>query len=52
MNYKEILTFFNSTFYNWLYGGISNNCILCSNENIIPRRFGKTRILNEIGLLA
>ena len=52
MTYKEILTFFNSTFYNWMYGGINNNCVLCSNEDIIPRGFGKTTILNEIGLLA
>lgn len=50
--YDEVLSKFTLSFYAWKFNGQRLNYTLSSNEDIIPRGFGKTTILNEIGLLA
>lgn len=50
--YDEVLSKFTTSFYAWKFNKQRLNYTLYSNEDIIPRGFGKTTILNEIGLLA
>lgn len=50
--YDKVLSKFTLSFYAWKFNGQRLNYTLSSNEDIIPRGFGKTTILNEIGLLA
>lgn len=46
IKYNEILNTFIDSFDN------STNCLYYFNDQSIPREFGKTSILNEIGLIA